>query len=267
MIKEKDSDERKQMLDIYTPLSVAKEEIWKRWNDKELRKKVEDFLNGSIPDFLKKNPHSLLVRQITSPDMEFFLFRDLSRMIDLKSLFVEFCEDKFASCNPDKYYRCNMYFFEGKGKGGGNIIKSKKVVDFDVFDGKKIREVETLWKTPLLDFHHSLIKEICPEALENIVDVSDWVMKNGKTANKFYLHYLAWFICHGVLFENFPIDGKEGKFTRELVLPNIKKLEQEFGVKPLIVPVIPIEDQENFFWWSYPGKVEATVDALENRIM
>lgn len=31
-------------LGIYTPLSVAKEEIWKRWNDQELKKKVEDFL-------------------------------------------------------------------------------------------------------------------------------------------------------------------------------------------------------------------------------
>ena len=39
--------------DIYTPLSVAKKEIWRRWNDKELRKKVEDFLGGDIPEVLK----------------------------------------------------------------------------------------------------------------------------------------------------------------------------------------------------------------------
>ena len=32
--------------EIYTPLSVAKEEIWRRWNDPVLRKKVEDFLGG-----------------------------------------------------------------------------------------------------------------------------------------------------------------------------------------------------------------------------
>ncbi|MDR3559494.1 MAG: hypothetical protein P4L58_03780 [Candidatus Pacebacteria bacterium] len=38
---EGDSDLRKELLEIYTPLSVAKEEIWRRWNDKELRKKVE----------------------------------------------------------------------------------------------------------------------------------------------------------------------------------------------------------------------------------
>lgn len=39
--------------DIYTPLSVAEKEVWRRWNDKELRKKVEDFLGGDVPEFLK----------------------------------------------------------------------------------------------------------------------------------------------------------------------------------------------------------------------
>ncbi len=41
--------EKFDIKEIYTPLSVAKKEIWRRWNDKELRKKVEDFLGGDMP--------------------------------------------------------------------------------------------------------------------------------------------------------------------------------------------------------------------------
>jgi len=41
--------------EIYTPLSVAKKEIWKRWHDPILRKKVEDFLSGDILMVFKKS--------------------------------------------------------------------------------------------------------------------------------------------------------------------------------------------------------------------
>ena len=260
---EGDSDLRKELLEIYTPLSVAKEEIWKRWNDKELKKKVEKFLNGTAPNYLKKSPHSFLVRQITSPDVEFFHFLDLSEMLKLDPLFVEYREDKFTSCNDDKYYRCNMYFYEGEGRSHKNIIKSKKIIDFDKYDGKKIKDVETLWQSSILDFHHNLIREIYPSAFNSIVDVSDWVKKNGKTASNYYLHFLAWFICHGVLFENFPINKKGIDFTRKLVLENMKKLEKEFGVKPLILPIAPIEDQGDVYWWSYPEKVGSIVYSMK----
>jgi hypothetical protein len=37
---------------FYTPLSEAKREIWRRWNDKALRKKVEEFLDGDVPKML-----------------------------------------------------------------------------------------------------------------------------------------------------------------------------------------------------------------------
>ena len=46
-------EEEFDIKDIYTPLSVAKKEIWRRWNDKELRKKVEKFLGGDIPEVFR----------------------------------------------------------------------------------------------------------------------------------------------------------------------------------------------------------------------
>lgn len=49
--KGKNKNEKFDIKEIYTPLSVAKKEIWRRWNDKELRKKVEDFLGGDVKNF------------------------------------------------------------------------------------------------------------------------------------------------------------------------------------------------------------------------
>ena len=60
--------------DIYTPLSVAKKEIWRKWNDKKLRKKVEYFLEGNISEFLKDEPTAYLARHIVSPNFEFSCF-------------------------------------------------------------------------------------------------------------------------------------------------------------------------------------------------
>jgi len=46
-LSEKESQEQQKLREevnkIYTPLSVAKKEIQRRWKDKKLRKKVEDF--------------------------------------------------------------------------------------------------------------------------------------------------------------------------------------------------------------------------------
>jgi hypothetical protein len=50
-LKTKTEQENFQVESMYTTLSEAKEEIWRRWNDKELRKKVEEYKMGNIPIF------------------------------------------------------------------------------------------------------------------------------------------------------------------------------------------------------------------------
>lgn len=67
--------EKFDIKEIYTPLSVAKKEIWRRWNDKDLRKKVEDFLGGELPKALRsKEPGAVLSRDVISPNKEFSIF-------------------------------------------------------------------------------------------------------------------------------------------------------------------------------------------------
>jgi hypothetical protein len=60
-------------MDIYTPIEEAKEEIWRRWNDPALQKKVPDYL-GSIPECFQREPRAVLFRNIASPDIEFHHF-------------------------------------------------------------------------------------------------------------------------------------------------------------------------------------------------
>ena len=117
---DKDQKElREELNKIYTPLSVAKKEIQRRWKDKKLRKKVEDFLGRDVPDELKKDPKAVLVRHIASPNNEFIRFLNLSELIGLKPKCMEYQHDKFRAENQDKYYLGKLFFFNGIGKKWG----------------------------------------------------------------------------------------------------------------------------------------------------
>ena len=94
IMESKDLDDKEEgninIKHIYTPLSVAKEEVWRRWNDKDLRQKVEEFLNGDIPEFLQNEPKSYLARHVASPNFEFTRFLELAGEIDLNPVCPEY---------------------------------------------------------------------------------------------------------------------------------------------------------------------------------
>lgn len=111
-------DKRDEILsveDIYTPLSVAKEEIWRRWNDEELKKKIEKFL-GDIPECIKNEPKAISARQIATPNKEFFHFFDMAKMTDLKPLCWEYHCDRFITTNRDKAGLGKLGFLNGFDK-------------------------------------------------------------------------------------------------------------------------------------------------------
>lgn len=131
------TDEILSVEDIYTPLSVAREEILRRWNDKELRKKVEDFLGGDLPEFSKGGPRAILSRDVMSPTKEFCYFLELAQQINLEPAFVEYLDGKFVAKNCNKYYLGKMCFHDGMGKNGGDKIDNIKVINFNDQEGKK----------------------------------------------------------------------------------------------------------------------------------
>lgn len=257
-LSEEDAELRKELTSIYTPLSVAKKEIWRRWNDKVLRKKVEDFLGGDVPEFLKDAPKAYLAKHVASPNLNFFEYFNLAGRIGLDTAIPEFRNDKFVSINDDKYHLGKMFLFGGNGRKGGLKIKTKVLIDFNLFEGKKFSEIKTFNGEGFIDFYHKMMEAAEPGICKNIFDISDWIERKGGNSEKFYRNFLALFICNAVLFENF-LSKKEDdrKFSRNVVLNSFKEVSNFFGVKPLIVPTVPIEKENDFSLWCYPQKLEA----------
>ena len=256
-------EEEFDIKDIYTPLSVAKKEIWRRWNDKELRKKVEDFLGGDLPEVLKKEPRAVLSRDVISPNKEFLYFWDLVNEIGVKPAFLEYSEGKFVARNFNKYHLCRMFFHNGNGKRGGEKISTRMIVDFNKSEGKKMKDIKTVDDTYFVDFHHKILKKVIPKVdMKTIYDFSDWFNEHRKISKYYYLHYLALFLTHGILFDNFILKNGEGKFTKNKIMPSFYKLEKIFGIKPLVVPLTSVEDENELYWWCYPNSVKNVVENI-----
>lgn len=262
-MQEESAELRKELDAIYTPLSEAKEEIWRRWNDKELRKKVEDFLGGDIPEVLRESPRACLARSIASPNFEAVHFIKLSKEIDVEALFLEYFNDSFVTKNFDKYYLGKMYFHGGVGKNGGSKLDALKVLNYKSNnDGKKMYELETVWGNNLADFHHQLLDIADKNYSLNRFDVSDFFKSVGSHAEKYYPYFLTLFICHGVLFENYLLNNEQVRFVRNVFLPNYKKVQKILGLKPLIVRLFSNEEEENIYWKYYPKSMKNKIKSV-----
>src|SRR3989338_6746540 len=90
----------------------------------------------------------------------------------------------------------------------------KTVVDFNLNNGKKFKEIKTLWGESFVDFHRKLftVHDYKTEDF-HLYNASDWFKKNGGKAVGYYTNLLLMFTCFGILFENFLISkDSEGDF-------------------------------------------------------
>ena len=253
---------REKVQKIYTPLYIAEREIRRRWNDQELKKKVENFLGGSVPDLFQSEPRAVISKHLLSPNIEFEYFFNLAKEIKLKPLGLEGISDKLCTTNPEKAALGKMTFLDKNGGENYDIKKGTcKIVDLKKYEGEKICEVKTLWNEKLVDFHHRLLDTFYPK-IERFDDFS-WFMDRGFSIKpkEYYRNYLMFFLCFGVLFENFSLYKNERKFTHDIVLPIFLEIEKEFGLKPLIVQLNFAEDESSFFWKSYSYALKKYVEA------
>lgn len=255
-VKTQKQKEKFDIKEIYTPLSVAKKEIWRRWNDPVLRKKVEDFLGGDAVRLFKNGnrPKAIIGRNIGTPNKEFLRFLDIAKMTKLKPAIIEYTKDIYTGKNPLKYHLCKMYFYGGVGKNGGDKLSVKTIVDFNKIEGKRIHTIKTNWKQSIVDFHHEILNSYYPNL--EIIDISPWFKKTGGVSSSFYSRYLSLFAIFGILFENYVLKDSEKRFTEKIVVPAFRKAEKKLGVKPLIVPILPLNDEFDPFWYYYPKVLE-----------
>jgi hypothetical protein len=244
-------------MEIYTSLEKAGKEIQRRWQDKALRQLVCEYLGG-LPDCFAHEPRAVLFRNIASPDIEFHHFVEQAKRIALKPICLEYLHDRFCTRNADKICLAKLAIFNGRNKHGAAMVSYKKVIDLKRADNKSFGEIDTLWGQNLVEFHHGLLQQHLPGM--DISDVSDWPNFKARNAAEYYRYFLAFFICHGVLFENFVTNEEEERFTHAVVFPAMTEVIEHFGVKPLIVPAIAEEKLADEYWWCYPESVKEEIE-------
>ncbi|MEK7530672.1 MAG: hypothetical protein AAB573_02295 [Patescibacteria group bacterium] len=247
-----------QSTDLYTPLDEALKELERRQKDPDLRRRVEDYFE-LLPTFepLHSSPRIVLARPLFSPCFEILNYLKLEKKIGMKTLFCGFNDDIFTVLNPSKLSLGQMMFFMEEQDGQKRIVSSRTIFPLEKYDGLRISSIITDSGESLVDLHHRLLKPYVSDTNVEINDYSDWAKKSFGFDPRFpYLRYLGLFIYNGILFENFLTSKNEKNFTERLVVPAFERIVDEFGLKPLVVPLEPVEVEDESYWNFYPAEVQ-----------
>lgn len=244
---------------VYTPLSEALRLLEERQKDPVLMAKIENILKGNIPEILKHKKCGVICRQIATPNNETRMFVSIVKDNNLFPVLLEYHNDKFTSNNAYKHSLGVLHVGTHNANREESAVEKINIIDFNLNDGKKFKDISTLWGDKLVDFHRNLFHKHGMDDLE-FQDVSVWLKDNGGDAVKYYTNLLILFICHGILFENFLISkDKEGSFTQNIVLPAIEKAINLTGVKPLIVPLEPLDLEADDYWLQHLSTIKENI--------
>jgi hypothetical protein len=247
---------------VYLPLADAITELKRRETLPDIDTYLATLLPFGVPAVMREKKSVAIFRHIATPNYEirrFVALADLIRVsmhaetgIELHPLILEFLDDKFTNRNEWKYSLGRLYLYKGTDKKNAPIFESIYAVDFNTSNSKPIATLKTLWGQSLVDFHHELFASVFPSMRDSVFDLSGWLRKNGDDAKTYYKFFLSLFLKHGVLLENFLLDGTEGSFTKDIILPTLFEIERECGFKPLIVALESTEIEHSRFWLSHP---------------
>lgn len=247
---------------MLSPLDAVRE-IERRQRDPTLRKKVEDYLRGDIPDYFRDGPILYLARHIATPNFETLRFKYLMESLNMKTVVGQDTKDLFVSGNRAKKALCKLSICRGISQKNGTLnerFENISIVDFNVSDGKQFDVITTFWGERLIDFHARLFSRFMREKVENPDDAA-WIDRHHRgNLLEHYKHFLALFVTHGVLFEDYVMEDKhEARFVENILRPACCFIEQRFGLRPIIVPLVPKTFESNRFWISYPDEVSDIV--------
>jgi len=243
---------------VYTSLPKALKILDERRKDPELMAKVEKLLNGNIPKILKEQKCGVQFRQIATPNNDTKHFLKLTKDFGLTPFFMEYHDDKFSSNNSFKRSLGQLHIQGPLNKKGEYRIEKITIMDFNKHNGKKLSDVITNKSEKLVDFHKKLF-EVCglQGQAGNFCDMSEWVKSHGVKPHEYYPNFFLLFTCFGILFENYSLGKNENEFTKEVVLPAVDKVIELTGVKPLIVPVEPMDIEDEDYWIYYDERVKS----------
>ncbi len=245
--------------DLMLTFPEAKEELEKRQKDPELRKKIQEYLAGDIPEYFKDGPILYLARHIVTPNFETIQFINSMQPLGMKVVISHDSRGMFVPYNLIKKALCKLPICRRISKKGDKLnehYENVTIVDFNAADGKSFSDIKTLWGEKLIDFHTRLFLEFIKEDIERPDDAA-WIDRHHrKNLLEHYKHLLALFLVHGIFFENYEMsDAHERYFVNNILRPACSFLEGRFGYRPLIVELPTPTPESNRFWISYPSKV------------
>lgn len=260
------SDARPADLGEYmTPYERALEEIEVRAGNIQLRAMVEEYLNHDLPECFGQEPVLYLARHVATPNFETLRFLHLLEPLDFDVVISQDSRDRFVPTNPlkkalGKLPVCTRV--KQTGTEYAEIYQNVTIVDFATASGKPLCDIKTLWGESLISFHTSLFSVLTKSDVR-ITDDADWIDRNGRgSLLDHYKKFLALFLVHGVLFEDYLVEDKdEAYFKNEILGPAFNFIEETFGFRPLIVQLTPTSIETPHFWLSYPAQTLDIINA------
>lgn len=228
------------------------EELKERVKNKRLGNSLLKYWDkNNLPyiNLLESGPYSVLSRSIASPNMEQLHFLEISKKYKLQPIILEY-DGKFVTRNIEKLNLLKINYKEN------DKIKNVNISNINLYQGKKMSEIMTYWEEPLVEFHHEIFREKIIESGCKIYNFTEWFNKTRVIGLEYYSFFLSIFLENSILFDNYILSDKsELEFSLEKVIPSIENIKKEFKLKPLICPLIPIEEEENIKWLSYDQKI------------
>lgn len=245
--------------DLLTPFPEALIELEKRCKDEVLKRRVAEYLKKDIPDHFLKGPVLYLARHIATPNFETLRFLHLVEPVGIPAVIGQDVKDLFVPANQLKRALAKLSLSTGirrQENGYYEQYQNLTIVDFNVQSGKPFHEVQTLWGEALTDFHTGLFPHLTTTPVY-IADDSEWITRHHRgDLLQHYKHFLALFVTHGILFEDYLVgDRAEDQFIATILRPAFKFVEKRFGVRPLITNLTPTSVESARFWLSYPETV------------
>jgi len=248
---------------LLTPLGEAVEELERRRKDTVLMQKIEEYLEGDVPPHFAGGPILYLARHVATPNFETLRFFHLVEATGLPTVIGQDLKDKFVPKNSLKKALGKLPISTSVTMRGGQCRETYErlsIIDFNSSSGKPFEEIRTHWGEPLSDFHASLFKELTKHPVA-IANEADWIDRQHRgNLLTHYKKFLALFIAHGILFEDYALnDREEARFIERVLRPAYRFVERKFGCRPLIAQLTPTTGESAEFWISYPQKVRDIV--------
>lgn len=210
---------------FYFSPKEAREELLRRRSNKEVKKRILEYIGEDIPQNIPNKPFLAMARFVATARIEDFLMYKLSKKLGLYPMWIEYTWDKFHPQNVDKLDLVQIKIDDG-------VIININIVgeEPEKLKGQKIDEIKTTSGISLIEFHHSIRKGLLPQ---NYIDISMWLKSSGK-AKSYYKKYLKLFLVHGILLENFHVQGEE-EFARQVFEPSFLKIKEDIGLVPIVI--------------------------------